>query len=153
MPYARTTEVPIPRTQSDIQQVITKYGADAYGLATDSKEGRASVTFRITERYVRIDLPLPPIEDYRVSDRGQVRTIESQRREWDQACRSRWRALLLVIRAKLEAIEIGISTIEREFLADVVLPNGATVGEWAVPQVQTAYLTGKMPTLLAERAS
>lgn len=28
----------------------------------------------------------------------------------------------------------GESTMEREFMADLVLPDGRTVGEWAVPQ-------------------
>ena len=35
---------------------------------------------------------------------------------WEQACRQRWRALALVIKAKLEAIDAEISTFEEEFL-------------------------------------
>ena len=55
---------------------------------------------------------------------------------YDQACRQRWRALLLVIKAKLEAVTAGISTIETEFLANIVLPdNTICVGEWMLPQI------------------
>lgn len=50
-----------------------------------------------------------------------------------QVKRQRWRALLLVVKAKLEAIEAGISTLEHEFLANVVLPGGSTIGAELVP--------------------
>ena len=67
---------------------------------------------------------------------------------WEQACRARWRALYLIIKAKLEAIESGISTVEHEFLSDVVVPNGQTVGAFMAPQLEAAYTTGRMPALL-----
>ncbi len=34
----------------------------------------------------------------------------------------------MIIRAKLETVEAGISTIEEQFLADIVAPHGSTVG-------------------------
>jgi len=67
-----------------------------------------------------------------------------------QERRRRWRALLLVIKAKLEAVSSGISTLEREFLADVVLPNSKTVSEWLGPQMQALHQSGQMPTALIE---
>jgi hypothetical protein len=46
------------------------------------------------------------------------------------------RALLVaVVKAKLVAVEDNISTLEREFVADLVLPNGQTMHEWARPQL------------------
>ena len=53
--------------------------------------------------------------------------------------------LLLVIKAKLEAVTAGISTIETEFLANIVLPDNTTAGEWMLPQIDRAYRTGEMP--------
>jgi hypothetical protein len=41
--------------------------------------------------------------------------------------------LLLIIRAKLEAVESGITTLESEFLANILLPDGGTVGQWLSP--------------------
>ena len=46
-----------------------------------------------------------------------------------QQQRQRWRALRLVIYAKMEAIECGISTIEREFLAWAQGADGRTIGD------------------------
>ncbi len=60
------------------------------------------------------------------------------------------RTLEDVVKAKLEAVEAGISTLEREFLADIVLPSGQTFGAWAAPQLESAYANGRMPALLPE---
>ena len=62
--------------------------------------------------------------------------------------RQRWRALALVIKAKLEAVEADITTLEAEFLAHIALPSGATVGEWVGPQLDAVYGSGEMPALL-----
>ena len=54
----------------------------------------------------------------------------------------------MVIKAKLEAVTAGISTVETEFLANIVLPDNSTAGEWMIPQIDQAYRTGDMPPLL-----
>jgi hypothetical protein len=60
----------------------------------------------------------------------------------------RWRSLLLRIKAKLEAIADGMTTVEEEFLANLMLPDGSTVIEEVLPRLAVAYETGKMPQLL-----
>ncbi len=69
-------------------------------------------------------------------------------KNWEQACRQRWRALALVIKAKLEAVSAGISVFEDEFLANIVLPDGQLVGQWLRPQLAVSYEGGRMPPLL-----
>lgn len=56
--------------------------------------------------------------------------------------------MYLIVKAKLEAVEAGISTVEREFFYDVVLPDGRTTWEWMAPQIEAAYQTGEMPAML-----
>ena len=70
------------------------------------------------------------------------------RRSVEQACRQRWRALALIVKAKLEAVEAGISSFELEFLPYPMLPNGGTVGAWALPRIALACATGQMPPML-----
>ena len=77
----------------------------------------------------------------------------AQQSAWEQACRQHWGALLLIMRAKLEAVESGITTLESEFLANIVLPDRGTVGQWLAPQVDEAYATGRMPPTLAKGRS
>ncbi len=67
---------------------------------------------------------------------------------WEQACRSRWRALFLCIKAKLESIESGIETFEDAFLAHIQMPDGHTVAEHVRPRIAAAYETGTMQPLL-----
>ena len=96
-------------------------------------------------------LPLPDKQDkqfWYTPERRNRRTEDQAYAAWEQACRSRWRSLYLIIKAKLEAVESGISTIDREFLYDVVLPDGRTVGDIVTPQLEIAYQSGQMPPLL-----
>jgi hypothetical protein len=56
--------------------------------------------------------------------------------------------LLLCIKAKLESVEAKIETFEEAFLAHVVLPDGETVGEHALPAVAAIYKGGQLRPLL-----
>lgn len=143
--YAENTTVGVDRTKTEIERTLTRYGATRFYYSWEMD--MASIGFEIACRSVKILLPLPNREDFRLTPTRKVRTPASQQEAWEQACRQRWRALALVIKAKLEAVECGISTIEREFLADVLLPNGQTFGEWVAPQM-TAIARGSMPRAL-----
>lgn len=50
-------------------------------------------------------------------------TPEEQAKLWEQACRARWRALALTIKAKLVAIDEGVETVEEAFLAHMVVAD------------------------------
>lgn len=52
------------------------------------------------------------------------------------------------IKAKLESIESGIETFEDAFLAHIMMPDGATVGEHAKPMIARSYESGTMQPLL-----
>ena len=95
-------------------------------------------------------LVMPPIDDYARTPRNARRMAAAQRSAWEQACRQHWRSLLLIILAKLEAVESGITTLESEFLANIVLPYGGTVGQWLTPQMEEAYAVGRVPPTFAE---
>src|SRR5262249_9224960 len=109
-----------------------------------------AISFKIQDRYVRILMPMPGRNDpaLRKSEQGRQRTAAAQQSAYEQAVRARWRALGLIIKAKLEAVAIGITTIEREFIADIVMPNNQTIGQWLQPQIEAAYQSGRMPPLL-----
>lgn len=145
--YASETSVPVEKSRMEIERTLARYGADAF--AYFSEGGTAAILFRMSGRQVKFVLTLPPrdLKEFTHHSRG-VRTAEAALGAWEQACRQRWRALALVIKAKFEAVSAGITTIEDEFLAHTVLPDGSTVGEWAKPQLDEAYRIGAMPTRL-----
>ena len=149
MAYAEKTSVSVSKTKADIEELIQRYGAEQF--ASGYRDNIAIIGFTMAGRQIRFVLPLPDKQarDYWYTPgRGQKRTNKAAAAAWEQACRSRWRALYLIVKAKLEAVDAGISTIEREFLYDIVLPDGRTAGEWMTPQIDTVYKTGQMPALL-----
>lgn len=149
MAYAEKTSVSVSRTKADIEDLVQRYGADQF--VSGYRDNIAVIGFSMTGRQIRFLLPLPSKqarEYWYTPGRGQKRTEEAAHAAWEQACRSRWRALYLITKAKLEAVEAGISTVEREFFYDIVLPDGHTAGEWMAPQIDVAYQTGQMPAML-----
>jgi len=146
--YAEDTSVSVERSKGEIEKVLRRYGADKFMSGWDNE--RALIGFRADNRMVRFTLPLPKREEFSETPTGRARrnpaAIEKQ---WEQACRQRWRALMLVVKAKLEAVEAGIAEFESEFLAYIVLPDGSTMGQWARPQLAKAYESKAMPKLFA----
>lgn len=145
--YAAKTEVSTDKSRSEIEQTLRRYGADQFVYGW--QEGGAVIGFRAHGRQVKFMLPLPKQEEKRFthSARGP-RNSTVATAAWEQACRQSWRALALVIKAKLEAVEAGITVFEDEFLAHIILPNGQQVGQWLKPQLAVAYEQGNMPSLL-----
>lgn len=141
MSYAPNTSVPIDRSQAEIKKILTKYGATAFAFAEQSSQ--AVVMFEIASLRIKFVLPVP-IQGKQKTKSGAMMNKE----QIAQFTRSRWRSLALAIKAKLECVESGIATIQQEFLSHVVLPNGRTVGDAMIPQIEKAYSDGKMPPLL-----
>lgn len=144
--YAADTSVSVERSRAELEKTVSRYGANAFGYAWE--DGRAVVQFRAGGRFVRFVLPMPLRDDFDTSPGGRARTAVQTEKAWEQAQRQRWRALNLVVKAKLEAVEAGIATFDEEFMAHIVLPDGQTVGDFMGPQVEKAYAEGVMPTLL-----
>jgi hypothetical protein len=148
MRYANKTDVSVAKTRLEIEQVVTRYGAD--GFMSGWLGGEAQIAFQMKGRQVRINLQLPHPSDKRFAHdgNGRARTPERRGAAWEQECRQSWRVLLLAVKAKLEAVEAKISTFEEEFLAHLVIPDGKgeTVGERLL--VTRALDGGALPPLL-----
>ncbi len=134
MSYAKDTKVPVDRSKSEIERLLCKYGADQFAYA--SSIDAALIGFRVHQRMIRFHLPNPNPDKFRSED------------SYAQEARRRWRALCLVIKAKLEAVQSGITTFEQEFYAHILLPGGMTVYESSRIGVDQAYKTGKPPDML-----
>lgn len=147
--YAQATEVSSDRSRAEIEKTLIRYGASGFAYAW--KGLSALIEFELKDRRYRFVLPLPDRNSDEIKytpARQYYRSEAQQSAAYEQAVRSKWRALGLVIKAKLEAVEAGISTVEEEFTSAVVLPNGRTVGEWIKPQIAEAYATGTMPAMM-----
>lgn len=141
--YAAETTVSASRSMEEIQRTLERYGADEFVFG--QRADRAAVEFVLFERRVRITFPLPSAAEASVTPSGRVRRDSKVVGEAHaKAVRQRWRAVALVVKAKLETVEAGISTLEHEFLAFIVLPTGETLGQWAIPRLAADTLTTQM---------
>jgi hypothetical protein len=147
--YAADTSVSPEKSRNEIEQTLRRYGATSFAYGWEGTN--AMIAFEANDRRIRFVLPLPSQTDKRFtqSPTGRKRSVPQSMAAWDQACRSSWRALALVIKAKLEAVEVGIVSFEDEFAANILLPNGMSVGDWLRPQIQRAYELDAMPPMLA----
>ena len=130
--YAKHTTVPVERSRTQIEQCLERYGASSFVFGWDRSSGISAIAFEFKGLMFRIEIPIPtdcPPQDER----------------------QRWRVLLLVIKAKLEAVESGISTIREEFLAYVMTPGG-TLGKRLIPQLDGIAKSGNIPPLLGVTA-
>lgn len=144
MTFANKTDVPVSRSQDEIRRTLERYNAT--GFMFGQHNGQSAVAFEIKARRVKFVVDTPTYG----KTKNKRNHLMSQK-ECEQLNRSRWRCLLLAIKAKLECVESGMATFEEEFMAYIVLPNGATIGQLMVPQITETYQTGVMPPLLGGR--
>ncbi len=128
--FAEKTRVPAMQSRMEVERLVSRYGCQQYGAAVDYLTLSARVQFMSHDRVVRFVVALPDPKKYK---RDEAREQEERRV---------WRSLLLVIKAKLEAVQTGIATFEEEFLAHIVMPNGRTVADMIVPQIADSYRNG-----------
>lgn len=142
--FAARTQVSVGKSRNEIEELLLKAGATGFVSGWDSQTGRHVIEFKVpaldSVRVIRLEVPLPGLEDREVTHTptGNERDRSQRDAVWDQLCRQRWRQMKLILQAKLEAIEVGITTIEREFLADLVMPNGQTLSQVISPQLNNA---------------
>jgi hypothetical protein len=145
--YAVHTTVDSNRSLSEIESTLIRYGASKFMYGRDAD--KIMIGFEMHERRLRFLLPIPSAVEFTQTPTGRTRrNLDIIRKQHEQSLRSRYRALLLSIKAKLESVESGIEEFEDAFMSQIVLPNGSTVGETIKSQIAETYRTGKMPPLL-----
>lgn len=148
--YAKNTMVSVEKSRAEIESILSRYGATAFAYAT--QQDKAMIQFHADDRRIMFVLNLPDRKDRRFTHtRGGKGSSEWKDERayqlWEQACRQIWRSLALIIKAKLEAIERGITTFEDEFMARIVMPGGKTLAEHMKPVIENSYKTGKFQPL------
>lgn len=148
MKFAEQTSVSVEKSRAELEQILRRYGASKFGYLCDDHQ--AAIQFMAGDKTVRFILPLPDQKERRFTHSRHTwpkllpphKALEN----WEQGCRTAWRALVLCVKAKLEAVASKITTFEQEFLAHLVLPNGRTVTEQLMPEINSAISLGEMPS-------
>lgn len=148
MAYAAGTNVPVEKSVAEIVIAIRREGGK--DIAQLDRDESYVIAFTMHERQVRFVVQFKPLTDpkFAKDGRGSMRDATSRRNHWEQHRRQRMRALLLVIKAKLESVESQVETFEQAFLANVVTADGATVYEALHPQIAKQYDGGAIAPLM-----
>jgi len=144
-PYAQGTDVPVERSRAELETILHKHGATSIGMLRD--QAGVVLVFEMSGRRIKQSIANPDPAQYQLTDKRQRRSPEAVKAAVEAELKRRWRALVLIIKAKLELVASGGSTFEVEFLPHVLLPNGETVAEAMLPRIAQAYQTGSMPRL------
>lgn len=113
--YAKRTEVTPAKSRGEIEAVLVKYGCKQFGVMNDVHQVALVFVFEgVTHRIV---MPLP-------SEKERLTKLQRE-----QAIRSRWRALLLVVKARLEYATVTRQPLGAAFVEYRVLEGGKTVAE------------------------
>lgn len=123
MNYASGTVVTERESRTELVGLLERHECSDVQCGLNQK-GAAVVKFTYRGRMVRLLVPMP----------------ESGNRERPR----RWRVLILLLKAKLEAVSSGISTFDAEFLSYIAMPGGVTVGQMMATKVSEAYEAGRV---------
>ncbi len=150
--FAEGTTVNAGRTKGEIEDMLTSRGIEQFGSLADKKSATVMFSYRGLTYKITIDLPDREDQKFSTYMRGSIRYEREPHvadKLWSDEVNRKWRALAAVIKAKLIAVDEGITTFEDEFLSHIVTDNGDTLGARMIPQVKAAALEGRMPSALA----
>lgn len=145
--YAEGTEVAPEKSRAEIERLVLGRGATDYGYLCGGDE--EAVLFRLRGRWLRFTVRRPVERELERTRAGSWRTDAQIRVAISAEYRRRWRALLLVLKAEFEAVDSEVVSFEHVFLAQTVLANGRTVGEWSEGALPELAAGRGQPKLLA----
>jgi len=113
---------------------------------------RAVLAFTMEGRAVRLSVPMPDRSSSNITytKSGDQRSDTDIQKAYDQATRQVWRAVLLIVKGKLEAIETGIVSFDEEFMPHIVMPDGRTMSETVLPAMQRSLEEDSAPPMLPD---
>ena len=144
MPYAQGTTVPVESSRGEISGILAKHGVVVMMWGT--KPDGDYLQFELAGHVFRLEIKRPTAKS--LHERWKVEGKSAQAlkylpndgqvaAEW----RRRWRATVLLLKAKLEFADGETSTIEQELMPYLLLRDGTTLG--------AAIAESKVPLLAA----
>ena len=137
--YAEGTTVSVNASQGEIAGILMAHGVRKQGWMS-SPDGD-ELMFELDGHSFRFQILKPTLTEIR----RDYPNTRDERAKLDAEWRRRWRATVLLLKAKLEFIDSGDTTLERELLPYMITAGGQTGAELVV--------AGKLPMLTAGASS
>lgn len=136
--YADDSKVPVERSEAEVKTVLRRYGC--YDITTGEYQGQSFIVAHYVKRRIRITVNMPALTEFQFNTAGNKRSQTQAQQGWSKEVRRQWRVLVLLLKAKFEAVHARPEIFDYEFLAYLVDPaTGRTIGEQIVPQIANAY--------------
>lgn len=122
--YAEGTTVTVESSRGEISGILTRYGVERMGWSTGPQGDE--LLFELKDRRYRFTIIKPTLDeiyDLYPNARDYNAKVAA---EW----RRRWRANVLLIKAKLEFADGGDTTLEREFMPYLLVNGRQTLAEF-----------------------
>jgi hypothetical protein len=120
--YAQDTKVSPMQSLMQIQAALKKAGASQFMIISDDDHGYEGVAFKRAG----------------ISYHMKVGVPDEKRRA------ALLRALLLIVKAKIVAVDSGVRTFEEEFLNDILMADNRTMGQHATEDLRMSLETGQL---------
>lgn len=141
MTYAAKTTVKVETSQQEIARIFKRYGVDTYNFG--AMPGFAMVEFKYAGLPISVKMPLPLKPETRTARNPQTgRTFDAWARH-EQHVKEAWRALVLFLKATLEAVERGTLRPEQAFMAFLLTRDSQTLGDVLLPRYMDAIASGE----------
>jgi hypothetical protein len=146
MKYAARTSVTPERSRAEIERTLTRYGATGFMYAWS--ESGATIGFMMNDVQYRVTIPPRQRKNFEKMQGGRRRNNTQIKQAMEQSEKQGWRSLALIIKAKLEWLDDKSHKVEEEFLPWMVMPDGRTFADWAIPQIEVMKASKQMPRLM-----
>lgn len=125
--YAQGTTVPVDRSRGEITGILASHGVERMAWATEP-EGDM-LQFELAGHAYRFRIARPTLEEVRERYTPYGWAHADQAGAVDAEWRRRWRANVLLLKAKLEFADGETSTVMRELMPYALLRDGRTLEE------------------------
>lgn len=129
--YAEGTKVSVESSRGEITGILAKHGVERMGWQTgpDGDE----LLFELKGSRYRFRIVKPTLEEVKadyIAGGGRWNLVYDERAKVEAEWRRRWRANVLLIKAKLEFAEGGDTSVEREFMPYLLVGGRQTLAEF-----------------------
>lgn len=128
--YAEGTTVTVESSRGEISGILAKHGVVRQGWFAEPDAD--TLQFELAGHVYRFRIVRPTLEEVRaayIKAGGKWNLVYDQRAKVDAEWRRRWRANVLLLKAKLEFADGEASTVVRELMPYAVLVDGRTLEE------------------------
>lgn len=122
--YGARTSKTAAQSRAEVEDLLARHGASDFGYR--SEQGAAIISFTLDNKPHEYRLPLPAESEFYYYADNRKRPAKDVVALHEQAVRARWRAAVLVVRARLEAFACGIESFSDAFRPRALLPQHAT---------------------------